>query len=202
MKQNTPQWATTLTALILGVTLSGCATSFQQNSLAAVDSFPEVSSEKSIAVDLAFSGKLNGKPWIAENTHNTAYLKNRCIEQLNDSGMFGVVSPNLGATDLTLHVAIINEKNTDSSSELLTALTLFIVPYKSTDTFRLLALVKEPKTGRQKRIELEERVSHYQQILMAPFALFKSQDNELEKCRTRLLDTLCLEIQKSGFLDD
>ena len=102
MKQNTPQWATTLTALILGVTLSGCATSFQQNSLAAVDSFPEVSSEKSIAVDLAFSGKLNGKPWIAENTHNTAYLKNRCIEQLNDSGMFGVVSPNLGATDLTL----------------------------------------------------------------------------------------------------
>jgi hypothetical protein len=180
--------------------LSGCATSFQGNNLSSVKKFPAVQSAKSISVDLAFTGKLNGEPWTAKNTHNTAYLKKNCIEHLNDSGMFGDVAPELKNPDLTLQVAIINEKISSKSRQLLTAWTLFIYPYKSSDNFRLLAVLENPKTGRKEKIQLEDDVTHYQQLLMAPLALFKPYGSSLEKCKSRLFDNLCLEIEKTGML--
>jgi len=183
------------------VTLTGCATSFQSNTLSKVEHFPKINSAKSISVDLAFSGRLNGASWKANDQHNTIYLKNLCMEHLNESGMFGLVSSKSKTTDLKLQVAVINERTADPNRQLLTAVTLFIVPYKTTDTFRLLAVVSDPATGKKKRIELKESVSYYQQLLMAPFSLFSSYDAGLEECKNRLFDHLCLEIYNSGLLN-
>ena len=191
----------TLPALLLSALfLMGCATSFQQNNLASVDAFPKVNTSKSIAVDLAFSGKLNGKPWTDNDVHNTAFLKQTCIKHMNDSGMFGTVSGGRKSSDLNLQVAIINEKIANPNEQFWTGLTLFIIPYKSIDTFRLGAVVTNNKTGQQKKFRFEESVSYYQQLFLAPLSLFKSHDKGLEQCRERLFDNLCMEIQKSGML--
>ena len=138
MKGYSVPWAS-ISAVLLAACLSGCATSMQGNNLSAIKSFPEVYPRKSVSLDLAFTGKLNGKPWTVNDAHNTEYLKNLCIIHLQESDMFRVVISRRVPLDLEIKVAIINEKTTNSNRQILTALTLFIVPYKSTDTFQLLA---------------------------------------------------------------
>ena len=200
MKVLTAHWTSMLASLLVGIVLSGCATSMQGNNLSAIETFPEVHPRKSVSLDLAFAGRLNGKPWSANDAHNTEYLKNLSIQHLQESDMFRVVTTRRVPLDLELKVAIINEKTTSPNRQILTALRLFIVPYKSTDTFQLLAVVKNPKTGEQKKIKLEESVSHWQQLFLVPFSLFNRPDDELEKCRVRLLDNLCMEIYNSGMI--
>ena len=187
-------------AMAAMLTLTGCATSIQGNNLSSIETFPEVFPRKSVSVDLAFTGKLNGEPWTANDAHNTEFLKDLCIVRMQESGMFRVANSKRVPLDLEIKVAIIHEKTARTNRQVLTALTLFIVPYKSTDTFQLLALVKDPATGARKKIQLEETVSHWQQIFMVPFSLFNRPDNELEKCRNRLIDNLCLEIYNSGLM--
>lgn len=190
-----------LAALCLITQLTGCATSFKGDELSGVKSFPPITLKKSVKVELLFSGKLNGKPWKNNDAQNTAYLKDQCIDQLNASGMFGAVSSNAKTSDLNIQVAIINEKTSDDKKEFVSFCTLFLYPYKTSDSFRLLAIVKDTRTGESKRILLESSVNYYQQLLLTPLALFKSHDRGLDACRERLFDHLCLEIQKAGFLD-
>ncbi len=186
--------------LFLGLILTGCATSFQQNNLATIHEFPAVNTAKSVSVSLAFSGKLNGKPWTENDAHNTTYLKQVCIEHLNDSKMFGQVSAGNKASDLTLQVAIINEKIANPTEQFWTGITLFIIPYKSVDTFRLGAVVTNKKTGQTETIRFEDSASYYQQLLLIPLSPFKSHDKGLEECRDRIFDNLCMEIYQSGIL--
>lgn len=186
--------------LLAASLLTGCASSFQGGKLDRVKGFPPVASRKSVKVDLIFTGKLNGKPWTAMDKHNTVYLKQQCVQHMKDSKMFGLVSPGLKNPDLLLSVALINEKEESSGRQLLTALTLYIFPYKSTDTFRMLAIVRDPRTGASQRIMLEEEVSHWQQLLLIPLSPFKRPTGAIDNCTERLFDNLCLEIQKSGLL--
>ena len=186
---------------VLATLLSGCATSFQGNTLSAVEHFPDTQPKKSVAVNLLFTGKLNGEAWKENDRHNTVYLEELCVDRLNKSGLFSIATAQQKTADLNLQVAMINEKKTSSGRQVLTAVTLFIIPYKSTDTFRLLAVVKDATTGEKKTIELEQRVSHWQQLFLAPFSLFKNPTNQMEECRNRLFDNLCLEIYNSGLLD-
>ena len=92
------------TALLL---LSGCTTTFQANQLDKVSEYPATQYKKTIYVDLAYSGRLNGKPWTETTEHNKAYLQNRCIQFFRKSGMFTVVS-NKETADFTLSTALRN----------------------------------------------------------------------------------------------
>ncbi len=185
---------------LIALFLTGCATSFQQNNLTAIEEFPAVYTAKSVSVNLAFTGKLNGKPWTENDIHNATYLKIRCIKHLNDSKMFGDISSGNKNANLTLQIAIINEKIANPNEQFWTGLTLFIIPYKSIDTFRLGAVIVNNKTGQQEKFRLEESVAYYQQLLLAPLSLFKSHDKGLKQCRERLFDNLCMEIHDSGIL--
>jgi hypothetical protein len=187
--------------MVLVVALSGCASSFNTGALAPVSEYPPVAVKKTVYVDLAFSGKLNHKDWPENDERNQTFLKQRCMEHLTDSGMFSFTSDDLNSTDLRLYVAIINNKQTDLKKQTLCALTLFIVPYTSTDTFRLMALLKDARTGEETTIKLKDGVKHRQSIFLAPLAPFKASDDALAECTDRLLQNLCLEINRSGFIE-
>ena len=195
------RWIQGVLPLIMGVALTGCATSFISGDLPAVKRFPDRHPVKSIYVDVAFSGKLNGKPWTSNDAYNTKYLQQQCEKRLKESGMFGFVSSELKSTDLVLHVAIINEKRQNPTAQTLSGFTLFIVPYKSSDDFRLLAAVKNPRTGEEKTINLNTTVSHWQSLFLIPFSPFNRPSTKLETATDRLIDNLVMELHRSGMVN-
>lgn len=180
--------------------ITGCASSFKTGELEHVSSYPTVLNKKTVFVDLAFSGKLNGEPWTHNDQQNQAYLKEQLIRELEDSGMFSLVSDGLKTTDIQIYSAVINEKEKSSSNMTISALTLFLYPNTETDTFRLLANVTNTRTGRKVTIKLEDGVVRRQQLLLGLLAPFKSHSDELEKCTERLLENLILEIHKAGLV--
>ena len=192
---------TTHTICLLGlVLLSGCASSFQSGDLRNVDDYPDVLTRKSIYVDLVFSGKLNGESWPEHDLENQEYIKGRLIEELDESGMFSTVSDGLKSTELQLHVAVINEKEKSSSNMTLSALTLFLYPNTEKDTFRLMASVKDPDTGKKETISLAGGVKRRQQLFLGLMAPFKPHSKELEKSIDRLVENLVLEIRRTGMV--
>ena len=189
-----------LTAAAALVLLTGCATSFQADTLDEISDYPAVNQKQSIFVNLIFSGKLNGEAWSGNDKQNQEYLKKRCIQKLEDSGMFSFVTDELKATDLHLYVAVINDKETDSTKLTLSALTLFLVPYTTTDTFRIMAALKESGTEKQIKFYLNDGVNHRQALLLIPLAPFKPSGSALEKCTDRILENLCMEIHRAGYV--
>jgi len=181
--------------------LTGCASSFQAGNLKPVKHYPKMAEKKTIYLDVAFSGKLNGKPWPKNDAYNQGYLKNRCMKELEECGMFSFVSGDLKSTDLRLYVAVINEKETPSPTrQTISALSLFLIPNTSKDSFRMMAVLKD-STGKEQKIQLADGVNHRQQLLLGLLAPFKGSGNELEKCTDRLVENLCLEIHRSGLLE-
>ncbi|MEN8255118.1 MAG: hypothetical protein ABFR33_06570 [Verrucomicrobiota bacterium] len=186
---------TNLLLVLLAGILSGCA-SFQGNQLDRVSDYPSVRRKKSIHATLVFKGKLNGEPWPQNDARNQAYLKQRYLEHLESCGMFSVVPGDPDTTDFKLHIALVNEKETGAIRQTLSTLTLFLIPYTSTDTFRMLAVLEEPATGKKKKIWLTQTVNHRQQLFLLPFAPFKSSDSEIKKAVDRLLENLFMEIHR------
>ena len=181
--------------------LTGCASSFQAGKLKPVKHYPKMAEKKTIYLDVAFSGKLNGKPWPKNDAYNQGYLKQRCMRELEACGMFSFVSTDLKSTDLRLYVAVINEKETTTPTrQTVSALTLFLIPNTSRDTFRMMAVLKDAK-GKEHKIELAGGVNHRQQLLLGLLAPFKGSGNELQKCTDRLVENLCMEIHRSGMLE-
>jgi len=159
-----------------------------------------VATKQSDNVNLVFSGKLNGEPWPKNDKQNEDYLKKRYIQKLEESGMFSFVTDELKATDLHLYIAVINNKASDSSKQTLSALTLFLVPYTTTDTFRTMAILKEPTTGKQIKFSFTGGVNHRQSLLLVPLAPFKPSGRALEKCTDRILENLCMDIHEKGWV--
>jgi hypothetical protein len=186
--------------LTLAALLSGCATSFHSGELKSVDEFPKTIFRRSLNVEMIFSGTLNGEPWTENDAHNQQYLKALCMETMKTSGLFGRVSTGSRDADLMVSVAIINDKKASSTRQALTGLTLFIMPYSSTDEFKMLAIVRNTKTGAAHKILLEDRVTHWQQLLLIPFSPFSPPGRSTAKMRERLFENLCLEIYNSGAL--
>ncbi|QBG48255.1 hypothetical protein EGM51_12950 [Verrucomicrobia bacterium S94] len=180
--------------------LSGCASSYHNGKLSDISSFPTVEQKKSIYVDLAFSGRVNGEPWPRTDANNRAFLENALIQNLKESGMFSRISNRESDADLQLLVAVINDKEKDSSNATLSALTLFLYPNTETDTFRLLASVKDSATGKTQRIQLQDGVIRRQQLLLGLLAPFKPHGLELEKSTDRLMNNLILEMHKTGLV--
>lgn len=180
--------------------LSGCASTFQSGGPDAVSEFPTVGTPKTIFVDLAFSGKLNGEPWKQNDAHNREFLEDALIHSLEESRMFSLVSDGLKTTDLQLHVAVINEKKSSTGNLVFSTCTLFLYPNTETDTFRLMASLKESSTGRTEKIQLSTEVKHRQHLLLGLLAPFKSRGAGLEQCTDRLMDNLVLEIHKTGMV--
>ncbi|MDF7824428.1 hypothetical protein P4B35_10425 [Pontiellaceae bacterium B12227] len=179
--------------------LTGCATSFQANQLDPVSAFPSVKYKKTIFVDLAYSGRFNGESWPETDEQNQAYLKGRCSQILNDSDLFTVVSDKKGA-DLTLSVAVINDREVDSSKQLRSALTLYLIPYTTSDSFRSLAMLRQTSTGKDYKFSFKDGVIHKQALWLAPLAPFKSTGRGIEQCTDRIFENLCLEIHDTGLL--
>lgn len=200
MEKNMKKTILQIWATISLLLLTGCATSFQGGALEPVSAYPSVESKRSIYVNLVFSGKLNGEPWAENDARNQDYLKKRCIQKLEESGMFSFVTDELKSTDLHLYVAMINDKTSSSSKQTLSALTLFLLPYTTTDTFRTMAMLKEPATGKQTQLSLNSGVNHRQSLLLAPLAPFKPSGSALEQCTDRILENLCLQIHRTGYV--
>jgi len=194
-------WAMILGAAPFLATLPGCTSTFQGNQLDPVVGYPSVQHRKTIYANLAFAGKLNGEPWPKNDARNQAYLEQRCLGLLEACGMFSFVSGDLKHTDLLLNIAVINEKQTSGAKQTLSALTLFLVPYRSTDTFRMLAVVKDTTSGKKTRITLQDSVNHRQHLFLVPFFPFKGSGDEIEKCTDRMLENLCLEIHRAGMVE-
>jgi len=194
-------WKTILGTALFLATLPGCTSTFQGNQLDPVAGYPSVQHRKTIYANLVFAGKLNGEPWPKNDARNQAYLEQRCLDLLRACDMFSFVSGDLKHTDLLLNIAVINEKETSGSRQTLSALTLFLVPYRSTDTFRMLAVVKDPGTGKETRFTLQDSVNHRQHLFLVPFFPFKGSGDEIEKCTDRMLETLCLEIHRAGLVE-
>jgi len=194
-------WTIILGAAMLLATFSGCTSTFQGNQLDSVSGYPSVQHRKTIYANLVFAGKLNGEPWTRNDAQNQAYLEQRCLDLLEACGMFSFVSGDLKHTDLHLNIAVINEKETSGARQTLSALTLFLVPYRSTDTFRMLAVVKDPATGKEVRFTIQDSVNHRQHLFLVPFFPFKGSGNEIGKCTDRILENLCLEIQRAGMVE-
>lgn len=199
MKTRIITWLITLPAIAF--LLTGCTTSFPGKNLEPVAGFPEVTAPKSIYVDLAFTGELNGEPWTLADEHNTTFLKERCISHLQASNMFGEIVTSQKNADLILYAALVNSREANPTRKLWSNLTLTIFPFKSTDTFHLQAVIKNVASGERKTIKLKEDITYWQELLFTPLALFKSSNNAMDDCRTRLFDNLCLEIHKSGLID-
>lgn len=180
--------------------LSGCASSFHSGELKDVSYFPKVGKQKTARVELAFTGKLNGDPWKQNDDNNREFLEDRLIQSLENSGMFSHVSDSSKTSDIKVLVAIINEKQKSSSKATLSLFTLFLYPNTETDTFKLMAKIQEPATGKSKTIQLEDGVVRRQQLLLGLLAPFKPHGKELEKCTSRLMDNLVLEIHKTGMV--
>ncbi|WP_372845595.1 hypothetical protein [Pontiella sp.] len=194
-------WICRISAMLVVAALSGCASSFNTGWLDPVEEYPAVAMKKTVYVDLAYSGKLDGTAWPRNDIQNQAFLKQRCLEHLTESGLFSFASGDLDTTDLRLYVAIINDKQTDLKKQTLCALTLFLVPYTATDSFRLMAVLKDARTGEETKLTLKDGVKHRQSLFLAPLAPFNSSDDALEACTDRLLQNLCQEIHRSGFVN-
>jgi len=194
-------WAIALGSALFLVTLPGCTSTFQGNQLDSVSDYPSVQHRKTIYANLAFAGKLNGEPWPQNDAGNQAYLEQRCLDHLEACGMFSFVSGDLDATDLRLNIAVVNEKETNGTRQTLSALTLFLVPYRSTDSFRMLAIVKEPATGKEARFILQDHVNHRQHLFLVPFFPFKRSGNEIGKCTDQMLENICMEIHRAGMVE-
>jgi hypothetical protein len=186
-----------LAALIL---LSGCATSFQTDKLAEISDFPPVLQKQSVYLDLAYAGKLNGEPWTETDKQNQSYLRQRCIQKLEETGLFSVISDTEENTDLQLYVAIIDNKVTDKSNMTLSALTLFLVPYTTTDNFRMLSIIKQASTGEQVKVSFSCGVDHRQALWLAPLAPFNTSKRAIEISTDSILENLCMEIYKTGWI--
>jgi hypothetical protein len=191
----------TLATIMLMPVLSGCVASFQGDRLDPVSSYPTVKQQKSLFIKMAYSGKLNGEWWTKNDERNGAYLKKQCIDRLESSDFFSIVSDDLYTTDLQLYVAIVNKKKTSKARHAFSALTLFLIPYNSTDTFSLMAILKEPYTGKKVTIKLTDHVTHRQHLFMAPFTSFKSSGSEISTCTGRMLENLCIELHRTGMLE-
>ncbi|MDF7807795.1 hypothetical protein P4E94_10135 [Pontiellaceae bacterium B12219] len=187
-------------ALAALIVLSGCASSFQKDELDEISTYPAVQQQPSVYLDLAFGGKLNGKLWTETDKQNQDYLRNRCIQKLEESGLFSTISDSKENTDLQLYVAIIDNKIVDSSKMPISALTLFLVPYTTTDNFRMLALIKKSNTGDQVKVSLSSSVDHRQALWLAPLAPFKTSKSAIEICTDRIFENLCMEIYKTGWI--
>ncbi len=198
--KRTMGWVLRAGVLLLAAMASGCA-SFQGGNLDAVEAYPQVARKQTIHARLAFSGKLNGEPWTRNDARNEAYLERRCMEILETSGMFSLVTDDLATTDLHLYVALIDEKRSSAAWQTLSSLTLCLLPYRATDTFRLAAVLKDTTTGEERQIALQESVNHRQHLFLLPFAPFRTAGGELEECSDRLFENLCLEIHRTGLLE-
>ena len=82
----------------------------------------------------------------------------------------------------------------------ISALTLFLYPNTETDTFRLMASVKDTYTGRRETIQLTDGVKRRQQLLLGLMAPFKTHSGELDKSIDRLVENLVLEIRQAGMV--
>jgi hypothetical protein len=187
-------------ALTTLMVLTGCATSFQMDKLDEVSVYPAVQHKPSVYLDLAFAGKLNGKPWTETDKQNQSYLRKRCVQKLEETGLFSGISDTKENTDLQLYVAIIDNKISNPSKMTTSALTLFLVPYTTTDNFRMLALIKQSSTGEQVKISLNSGVDHRQALWLAPLAPFYTSKSAIETCTDRILENLCMKIYQTGYI--
>ena len=181
--------------------LSGCVASFQGDRLDAASGIPSVEQRKTLFVKMVYSGKLNGESWTKHDARNGVFLKRQCIDHLESSDMFSLVLDDLYTTDLQLYVAIVNEKKTSMARQTLSVLTLFLIPYNTTDTFRMMAILKEPSSGKKVTIKLTDHVTHRQHLFMAPLAPFKSPGNGISTCTDRMFENLCIELHRTGMLE-
>lgn len=188
--------------VFLGLMLltAGCA-SFQGNELSSVTNFPAVQTKKTIDVNLAFSASLNGAPITTGNEMARQRLAKKCVERLKQSGLFSDVSENLANPDLKVDVNVEDVGEGSMAMAALTGLTLYVVPSKARDTYRLSAKVTDMKSGKKAEIKLEDSITQWQQIFLLPLLPFKSTIAEANTCQNKLFDNLALEIQKTGMLD-
>lgn len=186
-------------AICIGL-LSGCASSYHAGGLDDVSSFPKVRQKKSAHVILAYSSKLNGEPWEMNQANNKVFMEETLFQALENSGMYSGFTDRKQEAEINLLVAVINEKEKSSSNAIWSTLTLFLYPNTETDTFKLMAKVQDTTTGKSKTIQLEDGIVRRQQLLLGLLAPFKSHGKELEKCTTRLMENLALEIHKTGMV--
>lgn len=189
-------------SLVVGAVLgaAGCA-SFQGNRLSAVASFPQVQTKKTADLHFAFSASTNGSPVTIGVEATRCKLASRCVARLKESGLFGNVSENLANPDLRVDVRVEDVGEGSVALAFLTGLTLYVIPSRARETYRLSATVTDMKSSRKADIKLEDHFTQWQQILLLPLLPLKPTVAEAAKCQNKLFDNLAIEIHRTGMLE-
>jgi hypothetical protein len=178
---------------------SGCA-SFQGNRLNSVVSFPQVGVKKSVNVEFDLVCIMNGATLGISDAAKEKFANN-CISRMKASNLFGEISKTVSNPDLKLEIMMEDEGAGSMGMAMLTGLTLYVIPSKVTETYRVSATLRDSKSNKKAEIKLEDSFTQWQQILLLPLLPFKSTIAEAAKCQNKVFDNLAVEVHKTGMLN-
>ena len=114
---------------------------------------------------------------------------------MNKSGLFGEISTEQANPDIqltmTLHKVV---EDVDGS--------FWLLSLAGTYRFHMKAIVSESSSGEQSAIELEDQTEALISIFAIPLMPFKFPSYELRKFENKFFDNLCIEIYKTGMLEE
>ncbi len=176
--------------------LNGCA-SFQGNQLQPVKMFPHTTVKKTVDVDFTYhTAGLVGPDWAGLRCEEA------CIYRMKKSGLFGPISTERKDPDLQIFITLNEIHELDYGCLEWSLLSLFILPTGWSTDFDMKAVVRDTHSGQQSTILLNDRRTGFMSLFMIPVMPFRFPLRVEYKFQNRFFDNLCIEIYKTGILDE
>ena len=184
-----------LSILWVGASL-GCA-AFAGKQLPKVKTFPAISGTKpTVQVQLRFKQYMNGKPISFGAKMAEKGMQNKIVQVFKKSGVFTNAAADLRNPDLDVKVDLTDEGEANMGMAFLTGLTLFIIPSKAVDTYKLCATVMDASGKQVGSYQLQDSVTQWQQILLLPLLPFKMTPIVASGVQTNLFRNLIAKMIK------
>jgi Short C-terminal domain len=177
--------------------LFGCA-SFSGNVLPKVSSFPTVSEKPSVSVGLSFRQYINNQPVNLFVKTAEEGLQKKVVERFEKSGLYSSVAPSNPNSDITVKIDVKDDGSGSMIMAVITGLSLYIIPSSATDTYKVSANVLNNRKGTENKVELEDFVIQWQQILLLPLMPFCLTPVVANGVQNNLFDTLAIRVHEAA----